>query len=110
MFEADRLVVRASSDEDGFLVVSEVAYPGWQATIDGEPVPVFVANGLLRAVALPAGEHVVELRFESPTLLVGMLISLASLAMVVPACAATLASPSTFRWPPRSPGATRSSR
>ena len=47
-FEADRLVVSASTEADGILVLSEVAYPGWQATIDGRPTPIFVADGLLR--------------------------------------------------------------
>ena len=55
--------------------------------LDGEPVHLYVADGALRAVAVPAGEHLVDLRFESATLDVGMAISLNELfdGMGVPA-------------------------
>ena len=81
-FEANRLAIKATSAEEGFLVVSEVAYPGWRATVDDAPADIYVANGLFRAIALPAGEHLVELRFESLPLQLGTLISL-SMAMVL---------------------------
>jgi uncharacterized membrane protein YfhO len=71
-------------------VLSEVAYPGWVATVDGAPAPIYVANGLLRAVLLPAGAHLVELRFESPTLRIGIAISLATATLLVGCCAASL--------------------
>jgi hypothetical protein len=77
-FDADRLLVRAHADADAILVLAEVAYPGWQATVDGRPVPIYVADGLLRAVALPAGDHLVELRFVSPALRIGLVISVAT--------------------------------
>jgi hypothetical protein len=49
-----------------------------------------VANGLLRAVPLPAGAHLVELRFESPTLQIGVVVSMATAALLVGCCAASL--------------------
>jgi uncharacterized membrane protein YfhO len=55
--------------------MSEIYYPAWKAYVDGQPVPLYVADGVLRAVAVPAGEHAVEMRFESDTLRVGMLVS-----------------------------------
>ena len=61
----------------GLLVLSEVYDPAWQAEVDGKPVKVQVANHVLRAVAIPAGEHAVELRYQSPALQVGLAISLA---------------------------------
>ena len=74
----------------GILVLSEVAYPGWVATLDGSPAPIHVANGLLRAVPLPAGAHLVELRFESPTLRIGVGISAMTAALLLGVCAASL--------------------
>lgn len=47
----------------GFVVLSEIWYPGWQATVNGEAMPVLRANGALRAVPIPAGQATVELRF-----------------------------------------------
>jgi len=45
----------------GWLIVTELDFPGWQAELDGRPIPIHRANGLLRAVCVPAGTH--ELRF-----------------------------------------------
>jgi hypothetical protein len=96
-FEADRLLLHTQTDADGVLVLSEVAYPGWVATIDGSRVPVFVANGLFRAVSLPAGQHQVELRFASPTLWGGLVISLLTGLLLVCGCLVPLAVGRAFR-------------
>lgn len=74
-FEADRIEVGVETDAPGLLVLSEVYYPAWKAYVDGEPVPIHRANHLLRAVPVPAGEHTVELRYESWTLRAGTAIS-----------------------------------
>ena len=46
-----------------FLVLSEVWYPGWRATVNGAETPVLRANYALRAVEVPAGDVTVEMRF-----------------------------------------------
>ena len=58
-----RIALRAQSETPTFLVLSEVWTPGWQAQVNGAPVDVAQANGLLRAVAIPPGESQVELRY-----------------------------------------------
>jgi hypothetical protein len=77
--DAERVVVETSSAASGMLVLSEIYYPAWHAFVDDRPVHVYVADGVLRAVALPAGQHHVELRFESTTLTAGAVISAASI-------------------------------
>jgi hypothetical protein len=74
-FEADRVEVRTSSSAAGLLVVSEIYYPAWKAYVDGRPIQLYVADGALRAVSIPPGEHSVELRFDSDTLRIGLLVS-----------------------------------
>ncbi len=81
--EPDHLRVTARSDAPGLLVLSETTDPGWQAELDGEPVSMLTANHLLRAVPVPAGEHIIELRYESTTLKVGTAVSLLSYAGLV---------------------------
>ena len=39
-------------------------HPDWKATVDGKPVPLLRANHLFAGVAVPAGEHVVELHYQ----------------------------------------------
>ncbi len=79
----DRLELETSSDAPGLLMLSESYDPGWKAYVDGEPVPVLVADHLLRAVPIPAGEHVVELRYEPTSLKIGIAISAATVATIV---------------------------
>lgn len=59
-----RIVIGVDAPEDGALVLNDLYYPGWVAEVDGEPSPVLRADVLFRAVQVPAGSHVVELRFE----------------------------------------------
>jgi hypothetical protein len=61
---AERVEVETSSAGAAFLVVSDVAYPGWQATIDGAPAPIVRTNSMLRGVALPAGRHRVAFHYR----------------------------------------------
>lgn len=50
--------------EDSWLVVSQTAIPGWQASIDGRRVPLGRAYGVLAAVPVPTGARLVELRYR----------------------------------------------
>lgn len=74
-FEADRLRVETTTDAAGLLVLSEVYDAGWRAYVDGKRVDVYAADGLFRAVPVPAGRHAVELRYEPTSLRVGLAIT-----------------------------------
>jgi uncharacterized membrane protein YfhO len=80
-YEDDTIRLDAQTDADGLLVLSEVYAEGWRAYVDGEPVPVYVANHVLRAVPLPAGAHVVELRYEPTSLRIGLLMTAGGLVV-----------------------------
>jgi len=73
-----RLVLSTTSSAAQMLVVSEMFYSEWKATIDGQPVETIKTNFLLRGVPVPAGSHTVEFRFESPSFEQGRTISLAA--------------------------------
>jgi hypothetical protein len=47
-----------------FAVISEIWNPGWQARIDGQPVPLYKTNIALLGLPVPGGEHTVELDFR----------------------------------------------
>jgi uncharacterized membrane protein YfhO len=68
--------------EPGILLQREAWYPGWRARVDGSDVPVLRADVLYRAVALGAGEHDVELYFESTSFQRGLLVTLGGLMIV----------------------------
>jgi hypothetical protein len=58
------------------LVVSENFYPGWRATADQIPVPVWRADYALIGVPLPTGTRTVELTFTSRAVTTGLLASI----------------------------------
>jgi hypothetical protein len=75
---ANTLIARTEG-EGGLAVFSERFSPGWRATLDGQRVPIVRANGLLRGVCVPAGDHTVAFNYKPPTLVVGGAVSSASL-------------------------------
>ena len=64
----------------GLLIFSEVYYPGWHATLDGNPARLVRADYLLRALCVPSGEHQVVLVYDPPLLIVGLAVT--SLALI----------------------------
>lgn len=82
-YTANRIDLKTSTGARGLLVLSEVYYPAWKAYVDGEPAEVYRADGLFRAVPIPAGDHTVELRYESTTLRVGILISILTIVVLM---------------------------
>ncbi len=64
------------------LVVSEIFYPGWVATVDGQPAPILLTDYLLRGVVLPAGRHKVEMRYTAPAARTGAIISVLTLGLI----------------------------
>lgn len=71
----NRVVLESRSDVPGYVVLSDLNYPGWRAWIDGGPVPVLHANGAGRAVEVSRGAHRVEMRFEPGSFRNGLAIT-----------------------------------
>ena len=67
--------IRVSSEGGGFLVLSENAYPGWHARIDGADTLVYRADVTLQGVVVPSGVHRVEFTMDSRSLHAGMVVS-----------------------------------
>ena len=82
-----RALVQADLAAPGLLVLSEMYYPGWEVTVDGQPVPVLRTDAVLRGVPLPAGSHRVEMSYAPVLLYWGAAISGLALAVCVGALA-----------------------
>jgi hypothetical protein len=64
-YDSDYLIYEVDAKKDELAIFSDVYYPkGWQVSIDGAPAEMIRANYILRALAIPAGTHKVEFRFE----------------------------------------------
>jgi hypothetical protein len=68
----ERLSLTVDSASGGWLVVSDIDYPGWKATVDGTPVPIVRANGLTRAIPVPPGQHAVEMAYRPDSFFSGI--------------------------------------
>ena len=68
--------IEVNANHEGWLVFSEIDYPGWFAAIDGQPVEIARYNNLLRSVHLPPGEHTVELEFRPMSVYIGIGLSI----------------------------------
>ena len=68
-YSPHHLVYETTNENDGIAIFSEIYYPdGWQVTIDGQPATLARANYILRALHLPAGKHVIEMKFDPQSL------------------------------------------
>ncbi len=63
-YEANELQYDVESREGGVLVFSEIYYPGWTCTVDGQAVEIGRVNYVLRAVRIDGGKHHVVLTFK----------------------------------------------
>ncbi len=63
-YEANELGYDAESKQGGVLVFSEIYYPGWTATVDGNEVEIARVNYVLRAIKMDGGKHHVVLKFD----------------------------------------------
>jgi hypothetical protein len=78
-----QVTVRTAASAPGVLVLTDVFYPGWVATVDGAPAPIYPADYAFRGVVVPAGEHIVEFAYRPTSFAAGAAISGASLLVLV---------------------------
>lgn len=71
----NEIQLTARNETPAILVLSEVYYPDWKVHVDGAPAEMLRANYILRAVALPAGEHKVVFKYDASLLKRGLVVS-----------------------------------
>jgi hypothetical protein len=81
-YEPSRLLIETDAPTATVLVVSEIFYPGWEATIDGQRAPILLTDYLLRGVVLPAGHHTVEMRYVAHAARTGAYVSALTLCLI----------------------------
>ncbi len=94
-YTPNSITIVTNSDGPAYLVLADTYYPGWQATVDGAPIDVFRANSVVRAVAIPAGEHEVRFTFQPVDFYVGVVITAVTLLFVVATFVASMVAKAT---------------
>jgi len=82
-YEPNNLVYEVNSDKGGVLVFSEIYYPGWTATVDGQPVELGRVNYVLRAMNIKPGKHEVVLDFHPASIRKTEAVAYASYGILV---------------------------
>jgi hypothetical protein len=77
---ADAVALEVEASHPGFAVLVDGYQAGWRAWVDGRPAEVLRANTLFRAVPVPAGRHLVVMRYRPAAALWGGLLSAVGLA------------------------------
>ncbi|MBO4586796.1 MAG: hypothetical protein J5677_03140 [Bacteroidales bacterium] len=87
-YNPDYMRYRSHSSHEQLAVFSEIHYaPDWFAYIDGKPAEYIRANYVLRAMVIPAGDHVIEFKNEAPRMhrldTVTLIISIVTLLIMI---------------------------
>ena len=83
-YKANHLTYTANCSREQLAIFSEIFYDkGWNAYLNGNLVPHFRANYLLRAMMIPSGSHKIEFKFEPSSFDTGENISFASSAILL---------------------------
>lgn len=82
-YRLNRVAIDVQTPVPAIVRLADLWYPDWVATVDGQPAPILKADYLLRAVAVPAGRHRVEFRFESKAVRNGLMLSALGLAVAM---------------------------
>lgn len=79
----DEVALTAEMAADGWVVLADTYYPGWEAEVDGKAATILRADCALRAVPVPAGKHRVTFRYRPAAIGRGRLVSLLGLLLVI---------------------------
>ncbi len=75
-YRPNRLEMTVRAGSRGLLVLSEVDFPGWQATVNGAESPIHKVDGLLRGVIVSGGESRIVFRYAPSSILIGGILTI----------------------------------
>src|SRR5690606_8071891 len=77
----DHVVIQADLERPGLLVLADAFYPGWNATIDGDPTPILAVDSMFRGIEVGKGRHQIEFIYEPESVRLGLIVSLIGIAV-----------------------------
>ncbi len=82
-WEGNVIDLRCTADRPAYAVVSSTAADGWDVEIDGRATSWHVADLMRRAVAVPAGEHLVTWRYHARGLRLALVLAALGIAGLI---------------------------
>ncbi len=74
-FTAERVELAVRSADPALVVVSDMFYPGWRASVDGAEAPILATNLVMRGVVVPAGSHRLVLEYRPARFTAGLVVA-----------------------------------
>jgi hypothetical protein len=81
--DTNRIELTTQNVNQGYLVLSEPYYRGWDAFVDGKRTPVNRVNCVLQGIPVAAGGHKVEFKYRPPTVRNGASYTLLSVLILI---------------------------
>ncbi len=79
----ERVTLAVSTEQSGLVFMADANYPGWEATLDGQPATIYQTNGLFRGLFVSPGEHEIVFHYESSPFRIGLLLTGLALLVVL---------------------------
>jgi len=97
-YDPGRVRVQVAGDQPGYVVLTDIFYPGWIAQVDADTVPILRADCFFRTVAVSAGTHEVAFRYAPVVFYRGAAISAVSLGLAAGVLLSGRARPRRGTW------------
>lgn len=82
-YSPNTVYITTNSNFPSVLVLTDMYYPGWKATVDDIEVDIYKANGIVRAIYVPEGTHYVKFEYFPESYFYGGIISLLTLLALI---------------------------
>jgi len=84
-YEANRMDLSVHAGGRALLVLSELYYPGWTATVNGRPARIWKIDGALRGVVAPRGDSRISLQYRPASIYIGAVLTVAAFGALLSA-------------------------
>ncbi|WP_162270181.1 YfhO family protein [Christensenella timonensis] len=81
--DPNNVSAKVNADQDTFVVMAQNYYPAWKAYVDGQETQIYIANGTLQGIDVPAGEHIVEFKYIPSYFYAGAVISACTVCFLI---------------------------
>jgi len=82
-YSNDEIELSVDAPKNGFVVLSEVYYPGWKAEIDGQAAKVLCGNYMLRVIPVARGHHKIKVFYAPASIRIGIIVTAVTLVMAI---------------------------